>query len=112
MTQDPGSIPILEVGEAPLIQPPDLDAFRAWNREKTKALVDKVMDEDTAIERFVHNGDYISFELYGTVRCPMAMTRALIRSGKTDFRMAGQGVHEADLLLAEALGLDSAEEAK
>jgi glutaconate CoA-transferase, subunit A len=100
MSQDRTNIPILYEGEAPLIQPPDLEAFRAWNRAKTKALVDKTMDEDTAIERLVSDRDYIGFELYGTVRCPMAMTRALIRSNRTDFRIAGQGVHELDLLLA------------
>lgn len=93
------NIPITYEGEGPLIQPIDLDGFREWNRNKSKKLDDKLMGEDAAIEKFVKSGDYIGFELYGTVRAPISMTRALIRSGKKDFRIVGQGVHELDLLL-------------
>jgi acyl CoA:acetate/3-ketoacid CoA transferase alpha subunit len=91
------------VGERPLIRPPDLEAFREHNRHRSKALVDKRMTEEEAIARFVQDGQYIGFELYGSVRCPMSLTRALIRSGKKHFDLAGQGVHEADLLLAAHL---------
>ena len=103
MSQTVNSIPIVSEGEGTLIQPPDLEAFREWNRAKTKALVDKTMSAGVAVDRFVSDGDYIGIELYGTVRCPMGLTRALIRSGKKDFRIAGQGVHEADLLLTADL---------
>jgi len=99
MNQKATNIPLLFEGEGSLIQPPDLDAFREWNRRKTTALVDKTMRGREAIDRFVSDGDYIGFELYGTVRCPIGLTRALVRSGKRDFRIAGQGVHEADMLL-------------
>ncbi len=92
------SISIIEEGEASLIQPIDLDGFREHNRNKSKALTDKLMTEKEAIEKFVKSGDYIGFELYGTVRCPMSLTRELVRSGKTDFRIVGQGVHELDML--------------
>lgn len=97
------SMPILYEGEGSLIQPVDLEGFRQWNRNKSKKLVDKRMSEIEAIDRFVKDGDYIGIELYGTVRCPMSLTRALVRSGKKDFRIAGQGVHEADLLLGANL---------
>ncbi|MEZ5199748.1 MAG: CoA-transferase [Bacteroidales bacterium] len=92
------NIPILEEGEASLIQPIDLEGFREHNRKKSKALIDKTMTEKEAIEKFVKSGDYIGFELYGTVRCPMSLTRELVRSGKKDFRIVGQGVHELDML--------------
>lgn len=94
------AIRILARGQGPLFRPPDPFAFRAHNRAKTKALVDKRMTEQEAIERFVRDGQYLGFELYGTVRCPMSLVRALIRSGKKGFSVAGQGVHELDLLLA------------
>lgn len=90
-------------GIRPLIKPPDLEELRALNRKRNKALIDKRMTEEEAIERFVREGDYLGFELYGSVRCPMSLTRALIRSGKKGFDLAGQGVHEADLLLAAGL---------
>ncbi len=94
------SVPITYEGEGSLIQPPDLEAFREWNRRKPKELIDKMMTEEEAVDRYVENGDYIGFELYGTVRCPMSLTRALVRSGKTDFSIAGQGVTELEYLLA------------
>ena len=71
----------MEQGIYELIQPVDLAAFRKHNREKTKALVDKRMSEKEAVARFIKDGDYIGTELYGTVRCPMSITREIIRRG-------------------------------
>lgn len=91
---------VLESGVGELIQPPDLDAFREWNRErKSRAMVDKLMTEEEAIGRFVTDGCYLGTELYGTVRAPMSLVRELIRQGKKDLRLVGQGVLETDLLL-------------
>jgi len=94
---------IIQSGIGALIQPPDINAFREWNRQKPKGLVDKRMTEAEAINRFVNDGDYIGTELYGTVRCPVSLVSEIIRQGKKDLRLAGQGVYEADLLLAAGL---------
>jgi len=91
---------VLARGEGPLFRAPDPFGFREHNRRKDKSLRDKRMTEEQAIERFVRDGQYLGFELYGTVRCPMSLVRALIRSRKRGFTVAGQGVHELDLLLA------------
>lgn len=103
MNQNSKCIPIIYEGEAPLIQPIDLEGFREHNRKKSKALIDKTMSEKEAIDKYLNDGDYIGFELYGTVRCPMTLTREIVRSGKKDFRIVGQGVHELDLLFAADL---------
>ncbi len=97
------SIPISYEGEGSLIQPIDMDGFREWNREKSTELIDKMMTEEEAVEKFVKNGDYLSVELYGSVRCPMSLVRAIVRSGKKNFKIAGQGVHEMDLFLGANL---------
>jgi glutaconate CoA-transferase subunit A len=95
---------ILESGQGELIQPPDMDAFREWNRtQKTRKLVDKLMSEQEAISRFVYDGCYIGTELYGTVRCPMSLAREVIRQGKKDLRVCGQGVMELDLWMGAGL---------
>jgi acyl CoA:acetate/3-ketoacid CoA transferase alpha subunit len=87
-----------------MIQPPDLEAFREWNRlEKTRKLVDKRMTEQEAVQRFVGDGCYIGTELYGTVRCPMSLAREVVRQRKKDLRVCGQGVLELDLWLAAGL---------
>ncbi len=95
---------VVDSGIGELIQPPDMDAFREWNRtQKSRTLIDKRMSEREAISRFVHDGDYIGTELYGTVRCPMSLSRELIRQGKKELRVAGQGVLELDMWLAAGL---------
>ncbi len=95
---------VLESGLGELIQPPDLDAFREWNREKkAHGLVDKLMTEQEAISRFVYDGCYIGTELYGTVRCPMSLAREVVRQGRKNLRVAGQGVLELDLWLGAHL---------
>ena len=95
---------ILESGIGELIQPFDMDEFREWNRtQKSRKLVDKRMSESEAINRFVQDGCYIGTELYGTVRAPMSLAREVIRQGKKDLRVCGQGVLELDLWLAAGL---------
>ena len=94
------SLKILEEGVGDLLTPIDLEAFRAHNRAKDKGLVDKRMSEKEAIRRFVDEGDYVGVELYGTVRCPMSLTRELIRGGYRSLRGVGQGVYESDLFAA------------
>jgi len=94
---------ILQSGIGKLIRPPDLNAFREWNRNKPKALIDKRMTEAEAVSRFIHDGDYIGTELYGTVRCPMSLVNEVIRQGKKDLLVAGQGVYELDILLGAGL---------
>ncbi len=51
---------IVDSGIGELIQPPDLEAFREWNRtQKPRTLIDKRMTEQEAIARFVNDGDYV-----------------------------------------------------
>jgi len=94
---------VLESGKGELIQPYDLDAFREWNRNKSRRLVDKRMTEEEAVSKFVTDGCYIGTELYGTVRCPVSLVREVIRQGKRNLRVCGQGVYELDLWLAAGL---------
>lgn len=94
---------VLDQGSGELLRPLDLEEFREWNRRKTKALVDKRMSEAEAVQRFVHPGDYIGTELYGTVRCPMSLVNEIVRQGIGELRLVGQGVLELDMLLAAHL---------
>jgi acyl CoA:acetate/3-ketoacid CoA transferase alpha subunit len=99
-----GKMEILESGMGEIIQPYDLDEFREWNRtKKTRKLVDKVMTEAEAVSQFVYDECYIGTELYGTVRCPMSLVREVIRQGKKDLHVCGQGVTELDLWLAAGI---------
>ena len=44
---------VLQEGVGQLIQPPDLNAFRSWNRDKPKAMIDKRMSEAEAVQQFI-----------------------------------------------------------
>ncbi|MGD9093656.1 MAG: CoA-transferase [Anaerolineales bacterium] len=94
---------VIKSGIGELIQAPDINAFREWNRKKPKGLIDKRMSETEAIGQFIQDGDYIGTELYGSVRCPMSLVNEIVRQGKKDLRVAGQGVLELDMLLAASL---------
>ena len=95
---------VIKSGKGELIQPFDLDEFRQWNRtRKTRKLVDKLMTEQEAVQQFVYDGCYIGTELYGTVRCPMSLAREVLRQGRKDLRVCGQGVLELDLWLAAGI---------
>jgi acyl CoA:acetate/3-ketoacid CoA transferase alpha subunit len=94
---------VLQNGLGELIRFPDINAFREWNRQKPKGLVDKRMDEAQAVRQFIHDGDYIGTELYGTVRCPMSLVNEIVRQGIDSLHVAGQGVLELDMLLAAGL---------
>ncbi|MES0362305.1 MAG: CoA-transferase [Anaerolineales bacterium] len=91
---------VIQSGKGKLIQPPDINAFREWNRQKPKGLIDKRMTEAEAVSKFIKDGDYIGTELYGTVRAPMSLVNEMVRQGVKDLRVAGQGVLELDMLLA------------
>ncbi len=94
---------VIKSGRGELIRPPDLNDFREWNRQKPKHLFDKRMTENEAVRRFINDGDYIGTELYGTVRCPVSLVNEIIRQGKKDLKVAGQGVYELDILLGAKL---------
>jgi len=94
---------VIESGVGPMIQPLDMNAFREWNRQKPKGLVDKRMSEAEAVSLFIQDGAYIGTELYGTVRCPMSLVNEIVRQGKKELRIAGQGVFELDILLGAHL---------
>ncbi len=94
---------ILE-GKGELFQKPDIEGFRKFIKEKkNRGFVEKLMDEKEAVEKFVNDGDYIGFELYGTVRAPMSIVREIVRQGKKNLRVAGQGLMDVDFLLAADL---------
>jgi glutaconate CoA-transferase subunit A len=96
---------VIASGVGELIQQPDVESFREWNRtRKSRTLIDKRMSEAEAVQRFVYDGCYIGTELYGTCRAPMTLAREVVRQGRKDLRVAGQGVMELDLwLMASAV---------
>lgn len=96
--------PSVPLEAPPLFQPPDPDGFRRFLRdEKDFSLRSKLMNEREAVKRFIHSGDYIGFELYGTVRAPLSIVREIVRRRIGGLRLMGQGLMDADFLIAAGL---------
>lgn len=87
-----------------LLAAPDVEGFRHWLRKnKDLSLRRKVLSERDAVRLFVKDGDYIGFELYGTVRCPLSVAREIVRQRKRRLKLVGQGLMDVDFLVAEGL---------
>jgi len=95
---------VLESGERELFLRPRINEDREWMRKnKSWALEPKVMSEGEAVKKFVHEGDYIGTELYGFVRCPMSVSREIVRQRIKHLSVAGQGIMELDIMIAAGL---------
>ena len=70
---------------------PDPDGFRRFVRDhKPRGQVDKVISCREAIDRFVHDGDYLSYDTNVMVRGPSALMREIIRQKKRDLWVAAK----------------------
>jgi len=92
---------ILQEGKGELIGWRDPDENRQWIREnKTRALVDKRMSVKEAVEKFVHDGDFLAVGGFGHVRIPMAVIYEIIRQRRRHLSIAGKtAVHDIDVLI-------------
>ncbi|MCD6216983.1 CoA transferase subunit A [bacterium] len=95
---------VVESGIGELFCPVDPNGQRDYFRKnKSMALKSKVMSEHDAVSKFIKPGDYIGFELYGSVRCSMSIAREIARQKIGNLRMVGQGINEIDVLIAADL---------
>lgn len=68
----------------------DVDDAREVKRQKSRALVSKVMSEKEAISRFVRDGFYLSYDLSSMVRGPMSLEREIVRQKKKNLWIAAK----------------------
>ena len=91
----------LASGAGPLFTPPDTEAARQFFRGKNKALTSKLMSVREAVERFVHNGDYLGSGGFGTNRIATAALHEILRQRKRHLRFAGHtATHDFQILAA------------
>jgi glutaconate CoA-transferase subunit A len=92
---------ILSQGEGPLFSDPDPDTARAFFRGKSRTKTNKLMDLKTAVEKFVHDGDYLGVGGFGANRTPVAACHEIVRQGRKKLGFAGHtATHDMEILSA------------
>jgi acyl CoA:acetate/3-ketoacid CoA transferase alpha subunit len=95
-----GTIPVLDQGTGEYLAP-DPDGARRAARGKDRRLVDKRVSEHDAIERFVTDGSYVSYDTNVWRRGPTSLMREIVRQRKRDLWIAAKfSAHDATLLTA------------
>ena len=91
----------LACGTGPLFTDPSADAARATFRDKSRAMTPKVMSVGEAVERFVHDGDYLASGGFGANRIATAVLHEILRQQKRDLGLAGHTTtHDFEILAA------------
>ncbi len=92
---------VVAQGEGPLFMDPDADKAREFFRKKKRAMVNKVMTVKEAVERFVHDGDYVGTGGFGANRIPTAICHEIVRQRKKNLAFAGHtSTHDFQILAA------------
>lgn len=94
-------VELLAEGQGELLGWHDPDENRIWVRDnKPRGLLDKRMSVREAVERFVHDGDYLAIGGFGHIRVPMALTYEIVRQRRRNLAIAGKtAVHDIDILI-------------
>lgn len=91
----------LRQGSGTLFCDPDVDKARAYFGSKKPQFASKLMTAREAIERFVHDGDYIGTGGFGTNRISAILLHEIVRQRRKNLGVAGHTMtHDFQLLCA------------
>jgi len=90
-----------ESGNGPLFTSPDPDEARETFRRKPKSMTNKVMAVSDAVNRFIHDGDYLASGGFGGDRIATALLHEIVRQKKQNLSLAGHtSTHDFQILVA------------
>ena len=88
-------------GKGEIFTEMDSDSLRNHFRNKNKKLVSKETTVKEAVEKYIHDGDYISIGGFGGVRIPTAILHEVLRQNKKDLGFSGHvATHDCQILSA------------
>jgi len=91
----------IEQGIGKIFTDPDADKAREFFRKKSRKLESKVMSVKEAVEKFVHDGDYLTLGGFGANRAPIAAAHEIVRQGRKNMGFAGHtSTHDFQILCA------------
>jgi glutaconate CoA-transferase subunit A len=92
---------LIEQGQGVLFSDPDPDAARSHFRSKSRKAVNKVMDLDQAVAKYVRDGEYLAIGGFGANRTPFAACHEIVRQGRKNMGFAGHtATHDMQILSA------------
>lgn len=92
---------VIDQGIGKVFTDPDADKARAFFRTKNRKLESKVMSIKEAVEKFVHDGDYLTLGGFGANRAPIAAAHEIMRQGRKNMGFAGHtSTHDFQILCA------------
>lgn len=79
----------------------DIEVMRNHFRSKNKKMVNKETTVKEAVEKFVHDGDYLAVGGFGGVRIPTALLHEIVRQKRKNLGFSGHvSTHDCQILSA------------
>ena len=92
---------VIDQGIGKIFTDPDADKARAFFRTKNRKLESKLMSVKEAVEKFVHDGDYLTLGGFGANRVPISVAHEIVRQGRKNMGFAGHtSTHDFQILCA------------
>jgi glutaconate CoA-transferase subunit A len=84
-----------------LFSSPNVEDARSFFMQKPRTLTSKLMSVSEAVDRYVHDGDYIASGGFGGVRIASAVLHEMVRKHKKNLGLAGHtATHDFQILAA------------
>jgi len=94
-------VEIIDHGIGSLFTDPDADKARAFFRKKNRKMENKLMSVKEAVEKFIHDGEYLGIGGFGSNRSPIAVCHEMLRQRKKNMAYAGHtSTHDFQILCA------------
>ena len=91
----------LQTGQGELFMSPNVEDARAFFHQKKKLMTNKLTSVKEAVERYLHDGDYLAIGGFGGVRIPTALLHEVIRQQKKNLGFSGHvATHDCQILSA------------
>lgn len=91
----------LQTGQGELFMSPNVEDARAFFHQKKKLMTNKLTSVKEAVERYLHNGDYLAIGGFGGVRIPTALLHEVVRQQKKNLGFSGHvATHDCQILSA------------
>lgn len=91
----------LNDSQGELFSNPDVNLAREFFKTKSRALTHKLMSVADAVNRFIHDGDYLASGGFGGVRISTAILHEIVRQRKKHLGLSGHtATHDFQILAA------------